>query len=216
MGNYVGEITKTFTINPKSLTNDMIQTIAGQNYTGSEQTPEITVMDGETGLTLDTDYSVSYSNNSDAAESTDEYAPTVTITGIGNYTGTASKTFTINKATATISYATTPVSKAFGDDAFTNALTITGDGTVEYAVTAETPNEGCLTVATIDPSTGEVTITGAGSATITATVTDGDNYTYSGMDDYDSYSETASVNYTLTVDPVSLQGGHRLQCHLQQ
>jgi hypothetical protein len=124
----------------------------------------------------------------------------VTITGIGNYSGEITKTFTINKATATISYATTEVSKAFGDAAFTNALNNTpaegtdgtGLGTVAYAVTAETKDADCTSehVATIDASTGEVTITGTGSATITATATDGDNYTY---------GSTNTATYTLTV-----------------
>ena len=105
--------TATFNIVAKSITDDMIQAIADQTYSfGNAITPTVTVKDGETTLTLATtaddtgDYSVAYSNNTNAAKSTDETAPTVTITGKGNYTGTASKTFTINPmavATATIS-----------------------------------------------------------------------------------------------------------------
>ena len=44
-------------------------------------------------------------------------------------------------------------------------------------------------VATVNSSTGEVTITGAGETTITATATDGTNYTYA----------TPTAEYTLTV-----------------
>lgn len=105
--------TATFNIVAKSITDDMIQAIADQTYSfGNAITPTVTVKDGETTLTLATtaddtgDYSIAYSNNTNAAKSTDETAPTVTITGKGNYTGTASKTFTINPmavATATIS-----------------------------------------------------------------------------------------------------------------
>ncbi len=105
--------TATFNIVAKSITDDMIQAIADQTYSfGNAITPTVTVKDGETTLTLATtaddtgDYSIAYSNNTNAAKSTDEMAPTVTITGKGNYTGTASKTFTINPmavATATIS-----------------------------------------------------------------------------------------------------------------
>ena len=105
--------TARFNIVAKSITNDMIQAIADQTYSfGNAITPTVTVKDGETTLTLATtaddtgDYSIAYSNNTNAAKSTDETAPTVTITGKGNYTGTASKTFTINPmavATATIS-----------------------------------------------------------------------------------------------------------------
>ena len=201
MGNYSGTASKKFTIAPKSLTDGMIQTITDQIYTGAAIEPSVVVKDGETTLTLNTDYSVSYSNNISAAASTaGENAPTVTITGIGNYSGSITKTFTINKATATISYATTTVSKAFGDAAFTNALNNTpaegtdgtGLGTVTYEVTAETKDADCTSdhVATINASTGEVTITGTGSATITATATDGDNYTY---------GSTNTATYTLTV-----------------
>ena len=111
--------TATFNIVAKSITNDMILAIADQTYSfGSAITPAITVKDGETTLTLATtaddtgDYSVAYSNNTNAAKSTDDVAPTVTITGKGNYTGTASKTFTINPmevATATISLSDAPL-----------------------------------------------------------------------------------------------------------
>ena len=199
-GNYTGTATATFNIVSKAATGVTIEDIADQTYTGAAIVPAVVVKDGETTLTQDTHYTVSYSNNTNAASSTDASAPTVTITGKGNYSGTASKTFTINKATATISYATTEVSKVFGDAAFTNALNNTpaagtdgtGLGTVAYEVTTETKDEGCTSdhVATIDASTGEVTITGTGSATITATATDGDNYTY---------GSTTTATYTLTV-----------------
>ena len=198
MGNYSGTASKKFTIAPKSLTDGMIQTITDQIYTGAAIEPSVVVKDGETTLTQDTHYTVSYSNNTNAALSTaSENAPTVTVTGMGNYSGLITKTFTINKATATISYATTEVSKVFGDAAFINTLTKTpatgtGLGTVAYTVTAETKDADCTSdhVATIDASTGEVTITGTGSATITATATDGDNYTY---------GSTTTATYTLTV-----------------
>ncbi|MBR6868133.1 MAG: hypothetical protein IKN02_07910, partial [Prevotella sp.] len=62
------------------------------------------------------------------------------------------------------------ITKTYGDAAFTNTLTNTGDGAVKYSTTA--------TNVTVNESTGEVTIVGAGEATITATVTDGTNYTY--------------------------------------
>ncbi len=192
----------TLTVNPISLegaTVTLSQESYGYDGTAKEPTVSSVVLNGNT--LADTHYTVSYSNNINAALSTaGESAPTVTVTGIGNYSGTASQTFTINKATATISYATTTVSKAFGDAAFTNALNNTpaagtdgtGLGTVAYTVTAETKDADCTSdhVATIDASTGEVTITGTGSATITATATDGDNYTYGG---------TNTATYTLTV-----------------
>lgn len=91
----------------KQLQDSWIQDIAALTYNGSEQMPTITVKDGETVLqpwdetTQTGDYTVSYSNNKDAALSTAEDAPTVTITAVENsdkYIGTASKSFTIGKA----------------------------------------------------------------------------------------------------------------------
>ncbi|MBR1403734.1 MAG: Ig-like domain-containing protein, partial [Treponema sp.] len=81
-----------------------------------------------------------------------------------------------------ISYATTSVSKTTGSTAFTNELTKTGDGTVTYSSSDEN-------VATVNASTGEVTIEGTGTATITATVTDSASYTYA----------TKTASYTVKV-----------------
>ena len=86
------------------------------------------------------------------------------------------------KTAGSISYTTTTVSKTTTDSAFTNTLTNTGDGTVSYA-------SSDTAVATVDASTGAVTIVAAGTTTITATVTDSDTYTY----------ETKTASYTLTV-----------------
>jgi uncharacterized repeat protein (TIGR02543 family) len=69
-------------------------------YDGSTKKPNATVKIGSTTLVKDTDYTVSYSNNTNA--NTSDNVPTVTITGKGNYTGTKSVTFTINKASNTI------------------------------------------------------------------------------------------------------------------
>ena len=81
-----------------------------------------------------------------------------------------------------ISYTETSVNKTYGDTGFTNPLTHTGNGTVSYS-------SGNTAVATVD-TTGLVTIKGAGSATITATVEDTSEYKY----------ENKSVSYTLTVN----------------
>ena len=73
-----------------------IEDIAAQTYTGSPITPALTVKDGETTLTLDTDYTLAYSNNINAGDAT------VTITGKGLYVGTATKTFTISYYAVTL------------------------------------------------------------------------------------------------------------------
>ena len=95
-------------------------------------------------------------------------------------------TVVVNKAAGSISYGIGTVNKTYGDAAFTNTLTVTGDETVTYA----TSNEAVVTVA----ENGEVTIVGAGTATITATVADGANYVYT--------DKTAA--YTVNVGKASL------------
>ena len=97
VGNYSGEKAATFTIIPKAVTNDgiTIAAIADQTYTGSAIEPEVTVNDGETTLTLGTDYEVAYSNNISAGTAT------VTISGKGNYSGEKAATFTIAQKAVT-------------------------------------------------------------------------------------------------------------------
>ena len=73
----------------KNLQDSWIQAIADQTWTGSAIEPTIEVKDGETTLTLNTDYTVAYSNNVETGTAT------VTVTGTGNYSGTATANFTI-------------------------------------------------------------------------------------------------------------------------
>ena len=73
----------------KNLQDAWIQAIADQTYTGSAIEPTIEVKDGETTLTLNTDYTVAYENNTGTGTAT------VTVTGTGNYSGTATANFTI-------------------------------------------------------------------------------------------------------------------------
>jgi hypothetical protein len=182
MGNYAGTVDVAFTINQIDLNNVTIAAIGDQTYTGSAIEPAVTVTMNGASVNAN-EYTIGYSNNTNAT--TANSLATVTLTSTGkNYTAatTKSATFNIVKAAAAISYAITSVSKTFGDATFTNALTNTGDGAVSYA-------SSNTTVANIDAATGEVTIVGPGSATITATVTDGANYSYA----------TPTATYTLTV-----------------
>ena len=186
------EISSTY---KKLLTNSdiTIEDITAPTYTGSALQPGVTVKDGSTPLVQGTDYTVSYSNNVNAALSTaTQNAPTVTVTAVSTsekYAGTTSKTFTINKAAGSISYPTASVAKAFGDANFTNGLSLVGDGNVSY-------RSDNWAVADVDQTTGEVTIKGTGDATITATVEDkeGGNYTYA----------TTTASYVLGVGTATM------------
>lgn len=86
----------------KLLQDGCITNVVDPTYTGSPLETFIQVYDGSTPLTQGTDYTVSFSNNILAASLSDENAPTVTVTGIGNYDGTASTTFNIFKADVTL------------------------------------------------------------------------------------------------------------------
>ena len=79
-----------FKIEPKSISN-MLQPITGTyTYTGGVQKPTAVVMDGTKPLVEGTDYTVSYGTNVHVFE-----AATVSVDGIGNYTGTFSRNFKI-------------------------------------------------------------------------------------------------------------------------
>jgi hypothetical protein len=79
----------------------MIGTIDAVTYTGNALTPEPVLTFNNMTLVKGTDFTYSYTNNVNVAAATAENAPTVTVTGKGNYTGTASQTFTINSVTTT-------------------------------------------------------------------------------------------------------------------
>lgn len=87
---------KKFTIMPKSMDKLSFTPPAGMNltYNKQPQTPQYTVKDGETPL-KSTDYTVTYANNINAGTAT------VTFTGKGNYTGTKTESFTIQRLALT-------------------------------------------------------------------------------------------------------------------
>ena len=94
--------------------------------------------------------------------------------------------FTITKAFATLSFTKETVSATIGETV-ENTLTVTPEGvTVSYSSSEET-------VATVDASTGAITLVGTGETIITATISD-PNYT--------GYP----ASYTLTVSKATLAG----------
>ena len=69
---------------------------SGYVYTGSPIIPpSVEVYDYKTLLTAGKDYTISYRNNTGVAGKDSEKAPTVTVTGKGNYSGTVTETFPI-------------------------------------------------------------------------------------------------------------------------
>ncbi len=107
-------------------------------------------------------------------------------TATHNASAAASEEVNTAKATQTLSFADATVNKTYGDAKFTiSAHQTVGDGVFTYVSSDDT-------VAAVNSSTGEVTIVGAGSATITATVAETDNYL------------PATASYTLNVNKKSI------------
>ena len=133
-GNYTGSVEAKFNITAKALTASMVHDIAAQTYTGSPIVPKLTVKDGETALSKDTDYTVKYRNNLNAGTAT------VTLTGKGNYSDSVSKTFTIKQKDVTAQRDATDIqvvvdkgtfdAPTFGD--VTGTLTYSYDGATSY------------------------------------------------------------------------------------
>jgi hypothetical protein len=146
---------------PIDLAKATVAAIANQVYTGSALTPAVTVTaDGKT-LVKDTDYTVAYKNNTDAGTAQ------VTITGKGNYTGTKTVTFTIDKAASKLKAEKATYKKAYGAKAFT--VKVTGaEGTVTYKTSSSK-------IAKVDKN-GKVSIKNTGRAVITASVAESKNY----------------------------------------
>lgn len=92
---FTGSTEKTFTINSAEISGCTFAPIADVTYNTKAQTPAVTVANSGRILTAD-DYDVKNTDNINAGTAT------VTVTGKGNFTGTASKTFTINKAGLTL------------------------------------------------------------------------------------------------------------------
>ena len=89
---FTGLTEKTFTINSAEISGCTFAPIADVTYNTKAHTPEVTVTFNGSKLT-DADYTVSYGEDCINAGTA-----TVTVTGKGNFTGTASKDFAIAQA----------------------------------------------------------------------------------------------------------------------
>ena len=95
-------------------------------YNGSEQKPTVVV----NGLTEGTDYTVTF-----PADMTNAGEKTITVTGMGNYSGIATKTFTIEKASLTAA-----------DFTFTAPANLTYDGKAKTASVTTVKTDAAVTV----------------------------------------------------------------------
>ena len=146
-------------------------TIPDQSYTGSEIKPDVTIQDGEATLVEGTDYTVTYFNNINAGTAT------VTITGMGNYTGTATAGFAIKKAD--ISPVVSMDGWTYGETAKEPSVSgNSGEGTVTYQYKVSGAD---------DSDYSDTVPSNAGTYTVKATVAETDNYN----------SGTATTEFTI-------------------
>ena len=96
----------------KNLQDSWIEAIANQYYTGSAIEPTVIVKDGNTTLTQNLDYTVTYENNVEVGTAN------VTITAVNgsDYSGTANATFIIERAENKL---LKELYEALGDDVWT-------------------------------------------------------------------------------------------------
>ncbi len=135
-GKYSGTVTRPFAIvaqstTKKQLSNCTIEAIADQTYTGSALTPAVVIKDGSYQLVRDTDYTLSYQDNTAIGTAK------VTITGQGNYRGQVEKQFAIVAAGTAKKQLSNCTINPIADQTYTgNALTpavVIKDGTKTLA-----------------------------------------------------------------------------------
>lgn len=152
-GKYTGSLSKTFKITAVDISKASITGVSDKAYTGSAIAPTVTVSVGGKTLKNGTDYTVAYSNNTNAGKAK------VTVTGKGNYTGKASKEFNITKVSIAKATVSGIANKTYTGKALTQAVTVkVGSKTLkagtDYTVTYK--NNKAIGKAT-------VTITGKGN-----------------------------------------------------
>ena len=187
IGNYTGEIVKLFAITAVDVEDcNVVLTYNTTMYSGTYKTPDVVVEDpnGEE-LIAGTDYEVAYANNKNAGTAT------VTVTGIGNYTGVVSRNFTIKHADLT--QCTVTVNKLSiretGDPLEPGVVVKTAKGTklvegLNYTV-AYTNN--------VEPGTATVTVSGIGNYTGTLSA----EFTITARRDIAEENFTATLKYTI-------------------
>lgn len=154
-------------------------TDATYTYNGLPCTPSVSVYDGDIEdsnlLYPGTDYTVGFSNNLNAGTAT------VTVTGAGDYDGTATKTFVINPITTTFN-------ESYGNTSMAVNSTLERPATINHLYGTVTYSSSNTNIAKVS-SNGTITSgSTTGTATITTSVTGATNYT------------AATMTYTVTVE----------------
>ena len=155
--NCTGTNSITFHIGKDSLENATV-TLSGTSftYTGSEIKPTVKVVCGGLNLSLDTEYTVKYSNNINNGTAT------VTVSGIGLYAGNVVRTFTINKQSIN-GYAASLSTTSYYYNGIANKPAVTVKDSKGNILTPD--NYTVVYSNNINIGTGYVTISGKGNYT---------------------------------------------------
>lgn len=155
-------------LNSTSLSN-LTVTLSDNTYTydGKSKTPEVVVKDGIKKLTLNKDYTIEYKDNINAGTGK------VIITGKGNYSGSTTKTFTINKATATCKINSVPALKYPNSISGNLTYNCTGTGNITVA----SGNTNVITASKTSDTVISLTAKTIGTSKITISQAESTNYT---------------------------------------
>ncbi len=143
------------------LSSVTVSSIANQTYTGKAIKPSLTVKYGSNTLSSGTDYTASYSSNTNAGTAT------VTLTGKGKYTGTKKVTFTIKPAAISAATASAIPSQTYTGKALMPKPTLTFGG----ATLKENTDYTLAYKNNTNEGTATVTVTGKGNFTGTTSLT---------------------------------------------
>ncbi len=174
--------TADFAIAKKSVTADMIANVDSVKYTGNDIKPTPSVTDGKT-LVNNTDFTYSYANNRYVG------VAKVTITGKGNYTGTADKEFSITAVDQAPAVTPTVSLTRDGHKVDLKPLVANAQGNVSFAISGEA--NGCSIengILTSGISAGTVKVT----VSVSAKDVNGDS-----INEYNAVTKTDAITVTV-------------------
>lgn len=172
----------SITVTPVDLNNATVK-IASLTYNGSEQSPKVEVKLGDQILNASTDYTVDVTPQIDAG------SYTLTVNGMGNYTGTATGNWSIARKAVTATVTVTG-SYTYTGKAIEPTFTVEDEGTTipasEYTVSYENnTNAGTAKIILKDNDVGNYIVSGGAEFTIdkaqaTCTPPTANDLTYNG------------------------------------
>ena len=202
-GNFKGSKAVSFKIIQASASEFTVLDVANQKYTGSAVTPEITVMYGKKTLVKNTDYTLSYSSNINVG------IASVTINGIGKYSGTISASFKIVPENASEFTVSEIADKTYTGSAITPSVTVTFNGkalakNTDYTVSYSSNTNVGTAVVTIS---GKGNFTGSTSVSFNILPAAASSFTVSEISDQEYTSSEIAPDFTVKFGSKLLEEG---------